>query len=58
MPSRYADDQDLNDELKERERWNDPAAGFLTVNIHEFIYRWLLIVYYRKSLTKRARVKG
>jgi len=28
--SRYADDADLNAELKERERWNDPAAGFLT----------------------------
>ncbi|KAI7865747.1 Pre-mRNA-splicing factor of RES complex-domain-containing protein [Mucor mucedo] len=28
--ARYADDQDLNDEMKERERWNDPAAGFLT----------------------------
>ncbi|KAI9246174.1 Pre-mRNA-splicing factor of RES complex-domain-containing protein [Helicostylum pulchrum] len=28
--ARYADDEDLNDELKERERWNDPAAGFLT----------------------------
>ena len=31
MPvSRYADDVELNEELKERERWNDPAAGFLT----------------------------
>lgn len=30
MPvARYADDAELNDELKERERWNDPAAGFL-----------------------------
>ena len=30
MPvSRYADDVELNEELKERERWNDPAAGFL-----------------------------
>lgn len=28
--SRYADDKDLNDELKEQGRWNDPAAGFLT----------------------------
>ncbi len=27
--ARYADDAELNDELKERERWNDPAAGFL-----------------------------
>lgn len=28
--ARYADDEDLNDELKERERWNDPAAQFMT----------------------------
>ncbi|KAI8098141.1 Pre-mRNA-splicing factor of RES complex-domain-containing protein [Gilbertella persicaria] len=28
--ARYADDQELNQELKEQERWNDPAAGFLT----------------------------
>ena len=28
--ARYADDADLNDELKERDRWNDPAAQFLT----------------------------
>ena len=30
MPvARYADDVELNEELKGRERWNDPAAGFL-----------------------------
>lgn len=28
--ARYADDADLNDELKERDRWNDPATQFLT----------------------------
>jgi pre-mRNA-splicing factor CWC26 len=27
--ARYADDADLNEELKERGHWNDPAAGFL-----------------------------
>ncbi|CAO2658260.1 Nn.00g059830.m01.CDS01 [Neocucurbitaria sp. VM-36] len=27
--ARYADDAELNDELKERSQWNDPAAGFL-----------------------------
>ena len=27
--ARYADDVELNEELKERERWNDPAAEFL-----------------------------
>lgn len=27
--ARYADDEELNDELKERGHWNDPASGFL-----------------------------
>ena len=26
---KYADDKQLNDELKKRERWNDPATEFL-----------------------------
>ena len=28
--SRYADDAEMNDELREQDRWNDPAAMFLT----------------------------
>ncbi|KAI7871334.1 Pre-mRNA-splicing factor of RES complex-domain-containing protein [Spinellus fusiger] len=28
--ARYADDEDLNQDLKDKDRWNDPAAGFLT----------------------------
>lgn len=28
--SRYADDTELNEELKDKDRWNDPAAQFLT----------------------------
>jgi pre-mRNA-splicing factor CWC26 len=28
--ARYADDPEWNEELKRRERWDDPAAGFLT----------------------------
>ena len=28
--ARYADDEQLNDELKGRNRWDDPAVGFLT----------------------------
>ncbi|GAA5834910.1 hypothetical protein JCM5353_001439 [Sporobolomyces roseus] len=28
--ARYADDAEMNDELREVERWNDPAANFLT----------------------------
>ena len=31
MPvTRYADDVEMNEELKERERWNDPAARFIS----------------------------
>jgi pre-mRNA-splicing factor CWC26 len=29
--ARYANDKDLNEELKAQDRWNDPAAAFLTV---------------------------
>ena len=32
--ARTADDKDLNEELKAEERWNDPAAAFLTVRCH------------------------
>lgn len=28
--ARHADDKDLNEELKAKDRWNDPAAAFLT----------------------------
>ncbi|KAI5852908.1 Pre-mRNA-splicing factor of RES complex-domain-containing protein [Morchella snyderi] len=28
--ARYADDKELNEEMKEKELWNDPAAAFLT----------------------------
>lgn len=28
--ARYADDDDMNDEMRDRDRWNDPAAAFLT----------------------------
>lgn len=28
--SRFVDDDEINDELKERDRWNDPAARFLS----------------------------
>lgn len=29
---RYVDDDDYNQGLKDQDRWNDPAAGFLTVS--------------------------
>jgi pre-mRNA-splicing factor CWC26 len=28
--ARFADDEDINDDLKEKQRWNDPAARFLS----------------------------
>jgi pre-mRNA-splicing factor CWC26 len=31
--SRHADDADLNEEMKARTHWNDPAARFLTVRV-------------------------
>lgn len=31
--ARYADDADLNEELKAKELWNDPAAAFLSVRV-------------------------
>lgn len=31
LAKRYADDKDMNDELREQDRWNDPGAAFLTV---------------------------
>lgn len=35
MPvARYADDYKLNEEQRERERWNDPAAAFLAKKKH------------------------
>jgi pre-mRNA-splicing factor CWC26 len=36
--ARHADDKDLNEELKAKELWNDPAAAFLTVSfLNNFI---------------------
>ena len=31
--SRHIDDADLNEEMKAKRHWNDPAAGFLTVRV-------------------------
>ncbi|KIM80484.1 hypothetical protein PILCRDRAFT_534187 [Piloderma croceum F 1598] len=30
--ARYADDKELNEDMKAQDRWNDPAAAFLTVS--------------------------
>jgi hypothetical protein len=32
----YKDDEDLNEELKAKERWNDPAEMFLTKVVSVF----------------------
>ena len=37
--ARHADDKDLNEDLKAKELWNDPAAAFLTVR---FLNKFLL----------------
>lgn len=33
-PFRHADDEDMNNEMRQEERWNDPAAAFLSVRCH------------------------
>ena len=41
--ARHADDKDLNEELKAKELWNDPAAAFLTVSfLNNFLLKYLL----------------
>ena len=41
--ARHADDKDLNEDLKAKELWNDPAAAFLTVNLlDDFLLKYLL----------------
>ncbi|KAJ7039088.1 Pre-mRNA-splicing factor of RES complex-domain-containing protein [Mycena alexandri] len=37
--ARYADDADLNEDMKSKELWNDPAAQFLTVRFLPILYR-------------------
>lgn len=39
--ARYADDKEMNEEMKGVERWNDPAAAFLTVRVFSFLLRSL-----------------
>ena len=48
--ARYADDKDLNEELKAREAWNDPAASFLTVGVpFPCLQIFLTTEYFRKK---------
>ena len=51
--TRYVDDEDLNRVQKEQERWNDPAAAFVTVRApqaisHTYIDPFCLCTTYRK----------
>lgn len=49
----YADDRELNDGLKAQERWNDPAAQFLTVcPLHLFCLIHLTLSIYREKKTR------
>jgi len=45
---RRADDEELNKTQKEEERWNDPAAAFLTVRSSLLWFGALLMRYHRK----------
>jgi pre-mRNA-splicing factor CWC26 len=50
--ARYADDKDLNEELKAQDRWNDPAVAFLTVSTG-FLGRLIIFLSFR--FRKRPR---
>lgn len=39
LTARHADDEDMNNEMRQEERWNDPAAAFLTVSPDPFFRR-------------------
>lgn len=47
--SRHADDKVLNEELMARDRWNDPAAAFLTVSptVRDVTFCSLILPFHR-----------
>ena len=51
--ARHADDVDLNEELKAKELWNDPAAAFLTVRLFYCVYSFKHL-----TTTQKRRSKG
>lgn len=55
--ARYADDKDLNEELKAQDRWNDPAAAFLTVSMSfvKFFYSSSSYIMLQKKTSKGPR---
>ena len=54
--ARHADDEDLNEELKTKELWNDPAAAFLTVRftLQQFLSPILILL----VCLQKKKVKG
>jgi pre-mRNA-splicing factor CWC26 len=44
--ARRADDKELNEELKAKDRWNDPAAAFLTVSTSAPRLKFSLLIAY------------
>lgn len=52
--ARYADDADLNEEMKAKELWNDPAAQFLTVRFLCAVRRLCSFT----CLSQKKRAKG
>lgn len=54
--SRRADDKELNEELKAKEVWNDPAAAFLTVSPWYFgVYELMTYFSFQKAKAKGPR---
>lgn len=59
--SRYADDVKMNKEMQEVERWNDPAAEFLTVSHSRsagFALRLTLVQKKKKKGPRRPQYQG
>jgi pre-mRNA-splicing factor CWC26 len=55
--TRYADDEELNRSQKDKERWNDPAAAFVTVRFFPNLSRYPVSVNPSDDLQK-TRTKG
>jgi pre-mRNA-splicing factor CWC26 len=53
--TRYVDDEDLNQAQKEQERWNDPAAAFMTVRAPPAILTFILVYIDAFDTTYRKR---
>ncbi len=49
---RHADDEDLNEELRAKELWNDPAAAFLTVRSLDCMCSHTLILLTEKEIQR------